>query len=332
MDDLAQWFRGRQRRWLEFSPPDEDYGLTQAEPALVFEPEGMPRALVNRLREDGALGVAVYPVTIREDFDTRELRVWNAEGRLIGRIPAPPGYDPFAELPSWLADQRDGLSDEFERECFELLNDPARIGITVNLLPEGSVAAYEAALDEQAAGDALWTEAFARTLSAPLPDELMFDALRSVSGGVRLSLWIPSAFTGPLALYSIDDLCAFPWTLEALEPVTPGTAVEITIPTSAPVRFYRAADAGVDSDGDGLPDSQEFMIYGTDPNNPDTDGDGLSDGDEVLTHGTNPRNADSDGDGIPDNIELATATNPNLRTEEGDVGLIRWTPMREVTE
>ena len=37
----------------------------------------------------------------------------------------------------------------------------------------------------------------------------------------------------------------------------------------------------VDSDGDGLRDSEELSL-GTNPNNPDTDGDGLTDGEEVL--------------------------------------------------
>ena len=43
----------------------------------------------------------------------------------------------------------------------------------------------------------------------------------------------------------------------------------------------------MDSDGDGLPDSEELDIHGTNPLVADTDGDGLNDGDEVDT-GTNP--------------------------------------------
>jgi hypothetical protein len=39
----------------------------------------------------------------------------------------------------------------------------------------------------------------------------------------------------------------------------------------------------VDSDGDGLSDSAELLLYGTDPFNPDTDGDGLPDGVEAAS-------------------------------------------------
>jgi hypothetical protein len=46
-----------------------------------------------------------------------------------------------------------------------------------------------------------------------------------------------------------------------------------------------------DTDGDGLPDSEEIAL-GTDPNNSDSDGDGISDGAEV-TNGTDPLANDS---------------------------------------
>jgi hypothetical protein len=54
-----------------------------------------------------------------------------------------------------------------------------------------------------------------------------------------------------------------------------------------------------DTDGDGLSDTDETDVYGTDPADPDTDGDGISDGDEVAL-GTDPLDDDSDDDGIID--------------------------------
>ncbi len=87
--------------------------------------------------------------------------------------------------------------------------------------------------------------------------------------------------------------------------------------------FYEYGDAVLDqladSDGDGLTDIEEIMIYHTDPNNPDTDGDGLTDGDEVRIYGTNPLNPDTDGDGLTDGDEVHKYhTNPRLADSDGD--------------
>jgi hypothetical protein len=51
--------------------------------------------------------------------------------------------------------------------------------------------------------------------------------------------------------------------------------------------WVRADAGGVDSDGDGLSDMDEMMVYGTDPGSEDTDGDGYLDGDEVW-EGSDP--------------------------------------------
>jgi YVTN family beta-propeller protein len=64
-----------------------------------------------------------------------------------------------------------------------------------------------------------------------------------------------------------------------------------------------------DPDHDGLTNLQEFQI-GSDPTKQDTDGDGLTDGQEVLLYHTNPLLADTDGDGIPDGLEVQTNTDP----------------------
>ncbi len=83
---------------------------------------------------------------------------------------------------------------------------------------------------------------------------------------------------------------------------------------------FRVTGGALDSDGDGLLDSEEPQ-HGTDPFNPDTDGDGLSDGDEVRVHKTDPLKADTDMDGLSDGAEvLVYKTNPlNRDTDNGGV-------------
>jgi hypothetical protein len=107
----------------------------------------------------------------------------------------------------------------------------------------------------------------------------------------------------------------------------------------------------VDSDGDGLTDKEEALLYGTDILNSDTDADGFSDFDEVklaanalvssgnnctaangskdsdsdgisdcaeLLFGTSESFADTDGDGIPDKLELIYGLNPLVNDAQGD--------------
>lgn len=76
--------------------------------------------------------------------------------------------------------------------------------------------------------------------------------------------------------------------------------------------------ADVDSDNDGLTDTQEAAL-GTDPNNPDSDGDGLNDGDEVNLTATDPLDGDSDDDGLTDGAEVNDhATDPNDADSDDD--------------
>lgn len=83
---------------------------------------------------------------------------------------------------------------------------------------------------------------------------------------------------------------------------------------------YSVSGGDIDSDGDGLLDSEEANI-GTDPFNPDTDGDGLSDGEEHRNYKTDPLNPDSDWDGLKDGAEVMVyKTNPlDPDTDKGGV-------------
>ncbi len=75
----------------------------------------------------------------------------------------------------------------------------------------------------------------------------------------------------------------------------------------------------VDTDGDGLSDTDEINVYGTDPNAADSDQDGLSDGDEINNYGTDPNAVDTDSDGINDGDEINIyGTNPNTDDTDQD--------------
>ncbi len=87
-----------------------------------------------------------------------------------------------------------------------------------------------------------------------------------------------------------------------------------------PLNPTNAADAWLDSDGDGLTNKFEY-IYGCNPTNSDTDADGMPDGWEV-THGLNPLVDDSaddaDSDGLSNLEEYTATTDPNNPDTDGD--------------
>ncbi|KKR84908.1 MAG: Fibronectin type III domain protein [Candidatus Uhrbacteria bacterium GW2011_GWA2_41_10] len=64
-----------------------------------------------------------------------------------------------------------------------------------------------------------------------------------------------------------------------------------------------------DRDHDDLTGDQETR-FGTSDTNPDTDGDGLTDKDEIMVWGTNPLVSDSDGDHFTDAEEVQGGYNP----------------------
>ena len=73
-----------------------------------------------------------------------------------------------------------------------------------------------------------------------------------------------------------------------------------------------------DSDNDGLEDGEEVSLYATIPTERDTDRDGLSDGEEVSLYTTIPTEWDTDRDKLSDGYEVANNLNPLVSDSDGD--------------
>lgn len=108
----------------------------------------------------------------------------------------------------------------------------------------------------------------------------------------------------------------------------------MTATAQAPAGGVTCGDTtgGVDTDGDGLTDTEEttgsendFPAPATDPLDPDSDNDGLTDGQETSgsendangNEPTDPNTADTDGDGIDDGDEIDGGTDPNDPLDPG---------------
>jgi hypothetical protein len=113
------------------------------------------------------------------------------------------------------------------------------------------------------------------------------------------------------------------------EVVVPPVTAPSEVPATVPVATNEAASKTtndqilfgeqVDSDKDGVSDSDEITLYRTDPRNDDTDGDNLSDGEEILVWRTEALKPDSDGDGLTDGDEVKLwSTNPLNPDSDGD--------------
>ena len=147
--------------------------------------------------------------------------------------------------------------------------------------------------------------------------------MHTATNGVMISAAWPTNWSLPLSsllLYARGDLSTGCWANVASATVPDGcSAVDIGVPCEilpdgGTDRAFLALGTLHDEDGDGLADSDETFIYGTNPSSADTDGDGITDGDEVAM-GTNPLSADTDGDGLADYREIGgIVVEPNYAT------------------
>jgi hypothetical protein len=110
-----------------------------------------------------------------------------------------------------------------------------------------------------------------------------------------------ASYDGPRRSLGTDDIAG----IQALYGVARNVPPAPDVPESeAPPESH-----GQDADQDGLADQDEFLVTGTNPENPDTDGDGLSDGVEVQNR-MNPLDPDMDRDGVNDGQEVAQGSDP----------------------
>jgi hypothetical protein len=117
-------------------------------------------------------------------------------------------------------------------------------------------------------------------------------ALETQTNGINLNIFAPDGFTNRVEVYSCTDLVSGLWTV-AGQNLYPSTNPAVWDATSTlTTRFLRAGNMDIDSDGDGINDARELIVYQTLPDEPDSDFDTFSDYQEIYVDFTDPNNND----------------------------------------
>lgn len=292
----------------------------------AFDPTGFPpgflAALVPETYRDA---VDVYRVSVAEDPVSRDRVIYNSDGLEIWRLPAPEGYDPLARMRiiyPWVFEEDTSWALEWRARL-----DPSRIRCEYLLMPLENLPTYAAALAERIYQRSLTLPANRFTMLvntyAPASDAFVFTDIVVTNDIVDLELHLPDGTNCCVDLFWKESLLDPWWSLAMTTPTETGT-FRMQIACSLSNAFFRAGNADIDSDGDGIPDDRELLMYGTNPLLSDSDGDGLSDFDELFVCHTNPLLRDTDGDGMDDDEEARAGTDPNAANTGAGASSIRY--------
>ena len=325
LTELVGWFKAQQQLVLPIAPPTADPFLQQGSPeALPFDLGDFPLEMLKQMPGKVRHDCPVYEIFLLEDPGTRATVILNGEGDAIYSVPAPTDYNPHAYAEAKFLELYSGTLGKMLTAALLAQYDPARIQVSVKLVPEDFYASYIAAEQDLTEQQAL--ESGGGSME-PLGGGGTFAVTSTEFVGGHVEL----AFPGDSESYYVVESC-----------IDPGDGIWIPVdvllwedynmlwagPDEAGAhRFYRVkaiarANPG-DQDNDGLDDLSEMEVHHTDPLNPDSDGDGLLDGWEIghdldpLDDGTGGdpdqgADGDPDQDSLTNEEEQTLGTNPNV--------------------
>ena len=311
-------FAEQQITFLPIAPPGLDPLVQPASPSVIpFDWQNFPEEFNKRLIGEMKHGAPVYLVRVAENPKTRDIVFYNADGAEIYSLSPPKDYDPYWFVKSRFPGLFSGRYDPETADYLLQMYDPARIQMTVNLVPTENLLDYLAAEAKEAAMLQAQAESLAPDGGMFLLDgegEFAIAQYSRATNGLRMT-WA-SDTNSYFKIYECHDLMTQMWTITNM---TLGAASETAWAIPAPAedpwyRFYRVVQAAVtnstDEDGDGMPDVWELR-NGLNPVLPDgardADTDGLSNFQEYL-NGTPPNNYDSNTNGVPDGWDTYSGT------------------------
>ncbi len=313
-------FAEHQVLFLPITPPGLNVFVQPAGPSVIpFDWQNFPEEFTTRLVGEMKHGAPVYFVQVAEDPKTREIVFYNADGEEIYSLPSPKDYNPYWFAESWFPGLLSGRYDIETTDYILKMYNPARIQMTVSLVPTENLLAYLTAEAEEAAmlqaqAESLAPEGGSFLLNGDGSNDFAIAAYSRATNGLRMT-WA-SDTNSYYKIQECHDLMTQVWAMTnmALGGVTQ-TVWAITPPAEDPYyRFYRVAQAAItnsgDSDADGMDDVWELR-NGLNPvladGAQDADTDGLSNFQEYM-NGTSPNIYDSNTNSVPDGWDTYSAT------------------------
>jgi hypothetical protein len=255
----------------------------------VIETQMTARSWVYMGASDGTNSVAFRTQAVPSGFDPQ---AW------VQAMPygTPPSYLTGSDLTQWYSDR-----------------DRSRVILGMTFINTNDLPTLQAAI-QAAQANATNSVTGANPALPADTNRVAFAGLAGLSADGRLGVWVYSP---------INNLPVDVFTRPTMTPVVNGWTLLGTVLAKSPFTlwyappgvtnqsaFFTAARADIDSDGDGIPDDREILVFGTNPYNADSDGDGLSDWEEIYLYGTNPLNRNSNNDGWDDDEAILAGLNP----------------------
>ena len=254
-------------------------------------------------------GVAVCRAHLRESAETGELLLVLADGETA--VSSLPSYlaDTWVEAvygaaPTWLS--------AAERVQWLAERARSRVEWMATLVPESSWAQYTAAREERAT---------MAEEDADSSDVFMLSGFESATGDGTHAVSVMSSSGGIVRLLGKESLSDPLWDYKGLSMQERGETAagavseahsQFFMATRQAISGTRSAGLAGDSDGDGIPDDVERLVFGTNPYSADTSGEGLSDWEKAYRLGLDPTVRDTAGDGISDAEKIAAGTDPRV--------------------
>jgi parallel beta-helix repeat protein len=253
---------------------------------------------------DEMFGVPVWQVRVQEDSTSRKFRA-TVGGVEVQAVPLP-AYNPekwvesvYGSPPTWLTGE--ALSEWYALRARD------RVELFMTLVPSERYADYLAALaqDEE-------------SIAPEDADRFLIRGIRANASTNHLhfvDVRLPSESI--VTILGGSEPSSTNWTFCGIGSFGRGYSSAGLVSESRSY-FIKLVNGTGDSDGDGVSDILESMVYGTNPHKADTSGGGLLDGEKLFRYCLNPFVSDTDGDGYADEEEIANGQNPIVPTPGAD--------------